>query len=59
MLRHNVMQPPRIKRALPRERAQQMGKLGGIARAKALSKDERQFIARKAAAIRWGTLWRL
>jgi hypothetical protein len=33
--------------------AAQLGKLGGAARAKALTKEQRQEIARKAAAKRW------
>jgi len=40
-------------------RAQVVGRLGGIARAKALSKRQRQEIARKASLARWGTLYRL
>jgi len=31
-----------------------MGRKGGPARAKALTKEQRQEIARKAAAVRWG-----
>lgn len=34
--------------------AQQLGKLGGAARAKKLTKEQRQEIARKGAAKRWG-----
>jgi hypothetical protein len=34
--------------------AAQLGKLGGAARAKALSPEKRVEIARKAAAKRWG-----
>jgi hypothetical protein len=33
--------------------AAQLGKLGGAARAKALTKEQRQEIARKGAAMRW------
>ena len=33
---------------------QQLGKLGGAARAKALTPEKRTEIARKAAAKRWG-----
>lgn len=33
--------------------AAQLGKLGGAARAKKLTKEQRQEIARKAAAKRW------
>ena len=33
--------------------AQELGKLGGAARAKAISKRRRQEIARKAAKARW------
>jgi hypothetical protein len=33
--------------------AQQLGKLGGVARAKALTPEKRAEIARKAAAKRW------
>jgi len=35
--------------------ASDMGKVGGPARAKALSPERRQEIARKAAEARWGT----
>jgi hypothetical protein len=35
--------------------AQQLGKLGGAARAKALSAKQRKEIARKAAAKRWSS----
>jgi hypothetical protein len=34
--------------------AQQLGKLGGAARAKALTAEQRKEIARKGAAKRWG-----
>lgn len=34
--------------------AAQLGKLGGVARAKALTTERRAEIARKAAAKRWG-----
>jgi hypothetical protein len=34
--------------------AAQLGKLGGAARAKALTAEQRQKIARKGAAKRWG-----
>jgi len=34
--------------------AAQLGKLGGTARAKALTAEQRQEIARKGAAKRWG-----
>jgi hypothetical protein len=34
--------------------AAQLGKLGGAARAKALTAEQRQEIARKGAAKRWG-----
>jgi hypothetical protein len=34
--------------------AQQLGKLGGVARAKALTAKRRKEIAKKAAARRWG-----
>jgi len=34
--------------------AQQLGKLGGAARARNLTKEQRQEIARKGAAKRWG-----
>ena len=34
--------------------AQALGRLGGAARAKALTKEQRSEIARKAAAKRWG-----
>jgi hypothetical protein len=34
--------------------AQQLGKLGGAARARNLTADQRREIARKAAAKRWG-----
>ncbi len=34
--------------------AQQLGKLGGAARAKALTAERRKEIARKGAAKRWG-----
>lgn len=37
-----------------RAAASLMGKKGGPARAEALTKKERQEIARKAAAARWG-----
>jgi hypothetical protein len=40
-------------------RAKVVGRLGGIARAKALSQQQRQKIARKASLTRWGTLYRL
>jgi hypothetical protein len=53
----NVAKRPRYK--LTPERARQVGKLGGIARAKALSKHQRQEIAKKASLTRWGTLWQL
>jgi hypothetical protein len=33
--------------------AQQLGKLGGAARARKLTKEQREQIARKAAATRW------
>lgn len=39
--------------APPPSPAQQLGKLGGVARAKALSAKRRKEIARKAAAKRW------
>jgi hypothetical protein len=48
---------PRYK--LTSARAKVVGRLGGIARAKALSKHQRQAIARKASLARWGTLYRL
>lgn len=35
--------------------AQQLGKLGGAARAKALTSKRRKEIAKKAAAKRWGS----
>jgi hypothetical protein len=47
--------PRRIKS----DEAKLIGKLGGVARAQALTKDQRQQIARKASLTRWGTLWRL
>lgn len=34
--------------------AKELGKLGGQARAKALTKEQRSEIAKKAAAKRWG-----
>jgi hypothetical protein len=34
--------------------AAQLGKLGGAARAKALTAEQRKEIAKKAAATRWG-----
>lgn len=34
--------------------ARNAGKVGGKARARALTKEQRQEIARKAAAARWG-----
>jgi hypothetical protein len=40
-------------------RAKVVGRLGGIARAKALSKQQRQEVARKASLTRWGSLYRL
>lgn len=48
---------PRYK--LTSDRARQIGKLGGIARAKALSKEQRREVARKASLTRWGTPYRL
>ena len=39
--------------APPPSPAAQLGKLGGAARAKALTKEQRQEIARKGAAKRW------
>jgi hypothetical protein len=39
--------------APPPSPAQQLGKLGGTARAKALTPEKRTEIARKAAAKRW------
>jgi hypothetical protein len=39
--------------APPPSPAQQLGKLGGAARARALTREQRQEIARKAAAKRW------
>jgi hypothetical protein len=41
------------------DRARQIGRLGGVARAKALSKEQRREIARRASLTRWGTLYRL
>jgi general stress protein YciG len=41
------------------EKAREVGRLGGIARAKALSKEQRQEIAKKATHARWKTLWRM
>ena len=38
----------------PQTPGQQLGKLGGAARAKALTAEQRAEIARKAAAKRWG-----
>ncbi len=40
--------------APPASPAAQLGKLGGAARAKALSPEKRAEIAKKAAAKRWG-----
>jgi general stress protein YciG len=39
----------------PASAAAQLGKLGGAARAKALTKERRAEIARKGAAKRWGS----
>ena len=41
-------------RAATASAAAQLGKLGGVARARNLSSDERAAIARKAATTRWG-----
>jgi hypothetical protein len=41
------------------DRARIIGKLGGVARAKALTKEQRQEIAKKATLTRWKTLWRM
>jgi hypothetical protein len=38
----------------PASAAAQLGKLGGAARAKALTPEKRQEIAKKGAAKRWG-----
>lgn len=38
----------------PRSAAAELGKLGGAARAKKLTEEQRREIARKAAAKRWG-----
>lgn len=38
----------------PASAAAQLGKLGGAARAKALTAEQRKEIARKGAAKRWG-----
>jgi hypothetical protein len=38
----------------PASAAAQLGKLGGAARAKSLTAEQRQEIARKGAAKRWG-----
>jgi hypothetical protein len=38
----------------PASAAAQLGKLGGAARAKALTPEKRAEIAKKAAATRWG-----
>jgi hypothetical protein len=55
-----VCDPVRHSRyKLTPERAREVGKLGGVARAKVLSKQQRQEIAKKASLTRWGTLWRL
>jgi hypothetical protein len=40
-------------------RAKEVGRLGGVARAKALTRQRRREIARKASLTRWGTLYRL
>ena len=39
----------------PLSPGQQLGKLGGAARAKAMTSDRRAEIPKKAAATRWGT----
>jgi general stress protein YciG len=38
------------------ERAREIGKLGGVARAKALSREQRSEIGCKAATGRWGAI---
>jgi hypothetical protein len=48
---------PRYK--LTPARAAEIGRLGGIARGKKMSKEQRQEMARKASLTRWGTLYRL
>ena len=39
---------------VPKSAAAELGAKGGKARAKALSKEQRQVIAKKGAASRWG-----
>jgi hypothetical protein len=48
-------EPDDRKDTPPPSPAQQLGKLGGAARAKALTPEKRAEIARKAAAKRWGS----
>jgi hypothetical protein len=46
---------PAPKSKTPKSKAAvQLGQLGGLARAKKLSSEERKEIARKAAKARWG-----
>jgi len=49
-----VPKPRKQRYRLTPERAREIGKLGGVARAKALSRDQRSEIGRKATAKRWG-----
>lgn len=57
--RARLMGTRRPRYTLTAARAKVVGRLGGIARAKALTREQRQEIARRASLTRWGTLYRL
>ena len=54
VMRIATSEEPDDRDAAPPSPAQQLGKLGGAARARKLTPEQRTEIARKAAAKRWG-----